>query len=387
MKRNLVILNFLSVIQNAWFWLGIWVWYYLQFTNYAGIGSVESAMMLSITLSEIPTGALTDIVGKKITLLVSFLFQFIGMVFLAIASNLWFLVLGVVLCGIGISFYSGTNEALLYDSLKQERRQKSYSRYLAVIKSLSLISPALAGLIGSFLYTLNPQLPFILHASLYFVGMILCLSIQEPKIDTEKSHINEFWQQTKQGFRELTNKQNLRSLLFSLLAIGFVLVIADEMLNSFLGVEFGFTELQLGIFFSLVYLVAALSSYFTPSLIKHWEASKSIFLIGIILSVTLVISPLVGLIIGSISLIIRQSMQVIFENLSSITINENTPSKYRATTLSTFNLLKNLPYVFTAYFLGTLADWYSAKTLAFFLGIILIVLIYLQKALVANKQH
>ena len=65
----------------------------------------------------------------------------------------------------------------------------------------------------------------------------------------------------------------------------------------------------------------------------------------------------------------------IFENLVSITINFNTKSEYRTTTLSTFNMIKNLPYVLTAYFIGRISDTISAKNTAVLLGISLFVLI------------
>jgi hypothetical protein len=46
----------------------------------------------------------------------------------------------------------------------------------------------------------------------------------------------------KQGFRELTKTVNIRNQTLLLLSIGAIVVIVDEMLNSFLAVEFGFSE-------------------------------------------------------------------------------------------------------------------------------------------------
>lgn len=71
-------------------------------------------------------------------------------------------------------------------------------------------------------------------------------------------------------------------------------------------------------------------------------------------------------------LLTRFTMQTVFDNLSSEIINHNTDSAYRATTLSTFNLIQSIPYVLTAFFLGALADIYSAITLAFLLGLFLL---------------
>ena len=64
-KRNIVLAYILGYLKQSWFWLGIWVFYYLRFTNYAGIGIIESVMILTMTVGEIPTGAIADLLGKK----------------------------------------------------------------------------------------------------------------------------------------------------------------------------------------------------------------------------------------------------------------------------------------------------------------------------------
>ena len=74
MDRNISIAYILSFAKNTWFWLGIWIFYYLKFTNYAGIGVIETVLIITMTLTEIPTGAVTDLLGKK-NFNISFLFR------------------------------------------------------------------------------------------------------------------------------------------------------------------------------------------------------------------------------------------------------------------------------------------------------------------------
>ena len=81
------------------------------------------------------------------------------------------------------------------------------------------------------------------------------------------------------------------------------------------------------------------------------------------------------MIAGGLILAFRSSLMAIFESLVSIVVNNNTESKYRATTLSTFNMIKNTPYVLTAYFIGRISDTISAKNTAVLLGITLFILL------------
>lgn len=378
MDRNIKIAYVLTILKNSWFWLGIWVFYYLLFTNYAGIGIVETGLIVGMTLGEIPTGAIADLLGKKKTLLISFSLTSAGLFGIGFAPNLLFLIISVFFSGVGASFYSGTLEALVYDSLKERKQENRYAKVIANIGSLQLISPAFAIFIGGFLYYFSPRLPFLLHGLFYFIGFIFCLFLLEPHIDSEKFSLAGFIKQTKQGFRELSkNKEILwQTLLF--LSVGGIIVIADEMLNGFLGVEFGFNEQMAGILWAAIYLLSSFASQVTPKLLKTFDENKSLIIVGGLMGISFIFSPFLGLFVGGISLLFRSSLQVTFSNLTSIVINKNTQSKYRATTLSTFNMLKNIPYVLSAFFIGSLADKYSAKIIAFWLGIILFGLLLFQ---------
>lgn len=143
------------------------------------------------------------------------------------------------------------------------------------------------------------------------------------------------------------------------------------MVDSFLSFEFGFNDKQMGILWSAIFIISAFASQLTSHIKKLFGSNKSIIIVGLLIAVTFIISPYIGLIVGGLSLILRSSLLGIFGNLSSIQINNNTDFEYRATTLSTFNMIKNIPYVLTAYFIGGISDFISAKTVSLYLGIIL----------------
>ncbi|MEA3323337.1 MAG: MFS transporter, partial [Patescibacteria group bacterium] len=87
MKNNIHILYVLSFLNNAWFWLGVWVLYYLLFTNFTGIGFIEMVMIVTILLFEVPSGALADIIGKKKTLIIAFLVVAVSEIVMGFAMN------------------------------------------------------------------------------------------------------------------------------------------------------------------------------------------------------------------------------------------------------------------------------------------------------------
>jgi hypothetical protein len=65
---------------------------------------------------------------------------------------------------VGGSLYSGTLDALVYDTLKDGKEEGRYEKVMANMQTVYLITVAAFGLVGGYLYTLYFRLPFILNA-------------------------------------------------------------------------------------------------------------------------------------------------------------------------------------------------------------------------------
>jgi len=329
-------------------------------------------------MAEIPTGAVADLFGKKKTLIIAFLLETVGAFMMAAAPNFQILLLSVFVMCVGGAFYSGTIDALVFDTLKEKGQEAGYDKKISNINTISLIAPAICGILGGFMYKVSPTLPFYANAFGYLLGFFASFFLIEPHIDSIKFSFKNFVSQTGQGLKELFKSTVVKRETIFLLSIGFFVVIASEMLDSFLGFEFGFNEIELGILWSVIFVISALASQLTPWLRKIFKENGSIIFTGVGMAITLLISPILGLVLGGISLALRSSLQGIFGNLASITINQNTESRFRATTLSTFNMIKNIPYVLSAYFIGSISDKLSAKTTAMYLGALLLAFIIVQ---------
>jgi len=378
LKRNIPISYFLAFSKNTWFWLGTWVFYYLRFTNYAGIGIIETILIVTFTVTEIPTGAIADLFGRKKTLILSFFLEAFAGVVMAMATNFNMLAISVFILCIGGTLYSGTIDSLVFDSLKEVGDEDIYDKKISNMRTISLVTPAVCGILGGFMYRINPAMPYYANVIGYMLGLVACFYLVEPQIDSETFSLKNFGRQMKLGIGQLFKNDTVRKNTMLLLSIGFFVVIAWEMLDSFLGIEFGFNEIEMGVLFSVVYFVSAMASQLTPFIKQILSERLGIILIGIFVAVTFMISPVLGLILGGVSIALRSSLQGIFENLVSITINKYTESKYRATTISSFNMIKNIPYVLGAYFIGLGSDKFTARTIALYLGVALLILIVLQ---------
>src|SRR5437016_5395973 len=137
---NIRLLYTLTYLSKCWFWMGIWIFYYLRFTNYSGIGLLESVMIITTTVAEIPTGVIADLIGKKKALTLSFFLSAIGNLIMALAPNFPILLLSVFTMTVGGSLYSGTKEAMMYDSLKEAGKEDLYEKSISRTTTIECIA-------------------------------------------------------------------------------------------------------------------------------------------------------------------------------------------------------------------------------------------------------
>lgn len=368
--KNVILAYYLSFLWRSWFWLGVWILYYLKFTDYAGIGLLETIMITTAIVSEVPTGAVADMVGKKRAIVLAFLLSAIGNFVMAFAPSYWVLVGSIVTMTIGGAFYSGSMEALVYDTLKSNGKESDYEKALGKMTTMQNLGMAVAGVTGGFLYKLNESLPFLLVGIAYVIGVAMSMLLQEPEVDTEKFSWKGFVRQNKRGFRQLFISRAVGRQTVLLLIPGAIMVATENVLNDATALEYGFNSIELGFLATLLYLFGAIVSNWSDKLMNWWRKNTFYILIigGYVISMLL--TPIVTLYMGGLLLVVRWGFQTIYGNFVSVAINRQTESKYRATTLSTYALLNNIPYALGATGIGILMNIFTAKVFSQYLGIV-----------------
>lgn len=375
-NRNIFLIYLIIIARYSWFWMGIWVFYYLRFTNYSGIGLLETILFFTSIVSEIPTGAVADLLGKKKTIIISLFVLAFGQFIMARSGNLASLVISSFILGIGMAFYSGTMDAYIYDYLAENNQQSNYDKIFSKIQTIQLITLTLCTVIGGYIYTKNPTLPFYLNSFFTLCGAFIALFLFNLKVDNQEFSLRNFICQTQQGFKHLFKSSiEVRSKIYLLLTIGCIFVVSTQSLDSILGIEFGFNERSLSILTAAILLITSISVQLVPKLRRKFGNIISLFLVGITGVLIYIISPFVFIFFGGLILILRQVGDSFFENLSSNVINNSVPSKFRATSISTFNMIKQLPYAVGAFFLGAIMDSITARKFSFILGILLLILL------------
>ncbi len=93
------------------------------------IGLAETAYHVASLLTEIPSGTLADVFGRKRMLLISTLVHILASAVMILSNDLFMVCLSIALYAVCDSFASGSGDALAYDSLKSAGREATFDRY------------------------------------------------------------------------------------------------------------------------------------------------------------------------------------------------------------------------------------------------------------------
>ena len=199
---------------NNFFWLSsVITFFYLQRgLSYAEILSLGAIMGASILLFEVPTGIFADKFGRKKSILMASLFFLLSMGIYLIANNFLLFSISFILLGVGITFASGSTEALIYDSLKSINKEyqmkKRMGHFFSAEVLAGVIIPPIASIIAKDL--LPNQFNILIYLTLisYFISLIITLTLKDISIKEESDVKSSFIQNLK------LMKNNKRLLIF-----------------------------------------------------------------------------------------------------------------------------------------------------------------------------
>ncbi|OGV96784.1 hypothetical protein A2W24_01850 [Microgenomates group bacterium RBG_16_45_19] len=371
-ERNIKIGYILSLVIELYFPIAVWFFFYSRYLSVQQIAVLTGFQIIIWNLFEVPTGAFADLVGRKVSIILAF-----GIYTLAMMATAFTTVFGIFLVieffkGISNALNSGSLEALLYDTLKEKKLEHRWDKVVANNETLVWVGLFVAAVSGGFLYYWWYPLPYLLQGLVYLGAMLISFWLIEPKLDTKKYQVKEALQQNLAGFKELFRNERMTYLTLVLGLIGAGYMIAASILGISQAEEYGLDARGVGLLFGTGYILSALASQGFPKLKRVWGSKKLVILTGIVLLSSFLLANFVGVVVGSMLIIMRIASSTTFRNVRSGLINRAVTSKNRATTLSSMQLLTQLPYALLAYFIGGYIDRHSPNQFALLLGVVIV---------------
>lgn len=362
-RRNIFLFKCINFFNGLWLFSAMAVIYFEQVCHsYALAMLAFSFVNLSQCCMEIPCGIFSDRISRKKTLVCGEFCLFINMLLWAVAGfyeSYWLLFLGSIFRGVGLAFKSGTDTAMIYETLNQIRKRKLFMSILAKITSfhqLGLLLSALLATVVTFYFSLKDLVCLSVIPAFLNVIVALCLVNPKNQFDDEIS----LCKQVIKSFSLFFKKRKLRNYAV-------MEVLNASLVNSVFRFESAyFGELlplyMVSIVRILQHALGCISFHIAAMLDK-------INLLKIICYSTLGNSllRLIGLAMNNTIAPFVIAMQNLFYgpavSSSTTLLQKEYNNSLRATLDSMIGLMNSLFIALGSFLLGVAADFYSARVI------------------------
>ena len=136
------------------------------------IGVLESIFHVVSFCFEIPSGVVADVFGRKKTLVAGQMVSLLSALLMILSDGFCTTALAIGCSAISYNLASGTREALAYDSLKQDGREKDYNQFVSKEMMLYRVTNSTATLCAGLALVLGYRKAYLLDC-LFGLGAIL----------------------------------------------------------------------------------------------------------------------------------------------------------------------------------------------------------------------
>ena len=331
------------------------------------IMTLQAIYSFTVALFEIPSGYLADFFGRRTCIIFSAIFSFLGYLFFCFYSGFYFFLIAQVLLGIAGSLISGSDSALIYDTLIQIDNKNAYTKIEGKNYAIGNFSEAIAGVFGGFLAVTSLYLPVYLQTLVLFFSIPIAFTLVEPKFK-KRNRIDRSFKFISDVFNyALFDSAKLKWLIVFSSAMGLATLSIAWFAQPF------FTTINLplayfGVIWALLNFSTGITSY-NSHLFFFTKNYKVLMYISILMCFSYFALGLnmsyYGLIFIFLIYLIRGVVTPILRN----EINVNTTSDKRATVLSIRSFIIRISFAIFAPILGYIAENYSLSFSFYFISL------------------
>jgi len=282
----------------------------------------------------------------------------LGGIFYALGFSYWWLVTGAILEGLARAFYSGNNDALLYDSLNKSKRKGDLEKSMGYIGSAEQWALGIAALLGGILAA-KFSLTLVMWLSIIPLGFCFFSSWWLVEVKDNKIGEGNIYRHLKEAIKNFLNNKKIRLLSLSG-AIGSGLGEAGFQFTSVFVLTL-WPLWAVGVARMLSNISAAIGFGLSGKIIKRFKAINILLFEQIsskIINLTALVVPTVTSPAWLASTSFMYGPSDVAQNSL---LQKEFSHKQRATMGSLNSLLSSLMFAIAAIFLGWLADTTNSR--------------------------
>lgn len=307
-----------------------------------------------IIVFEIPSGYMADILGRKKTLILGGILGFGGMLIYALFGGFWAFMIAEIALGLSQSFVSGSDSAMMYDSLKADNDENRYAMLEGRNTAIGNVSESGAAVLGGILAEISFSLPFMIQSAIAFVAIPAALTLIEPP---SKRTGHETLKDTFKVVHDcLFNRKTLRYFLIFSSIIGACTLTMAWIYHPYLKVTLDVSLYQIGLIAALLNFTAAIFSASAHKVSNYFGINSTLYTLALGIPSCYFLIAYFNNIWSLLILVIFYILRGVATPVLKDLVNMHTPSEVRATVLSVRNFVIRAVFIFIAPAIGIITD-------------------------------
>lgn len=327
----------------------------------------------AIVLLELPSGYFADVLGRRLTLIIGAICGTLGFLFYSLGNGFWFFLAAEITLGIGQSFISGADSAMMYDSLLATGREKKFTLFEGRTTAIGNFAEAGSAILGGVIADISIRYPFYIQTGIAFIAVPAALLLIEPKFD-HQSEIKRGFKDILRILRTSVSHPMLRNSIFfsSFTGLGTLTMawIVQLYLEEGLHFSYGWIGISTATLNLIVALFAALAFYLSRKINNKSLQLGILFFIPAGFFLTGILNSYVSLVVLVLFYIVRGVATPVLKNY----INIHATSTDRATIFSVRSLVIRIMFVLLGPLCGWLIDRHGYPSMFITMGFILLTL-------------
>ena len=339
----------------------IWLFYEENGLTITDLFVIQAIYSVTIALIEIPSGYVADVFGRKNSMIIGTFFGFLGILTYSLSFGFDGFLLAALCLGVGQSFISGSDTALMYDSLVELNRSDDFIRLEGRTISMGNLAEATAFIIGGFLAQISLRTPFYYQVGIALIGFVIALLLVEPKVHRLEEGKSKPWKNIKKIIHyAIIENAILRAYIFYSAIIGAATLTMAWFAQPYLK-ALGIGVVYFGLIGAGLNLAVAIPSFYAHEIERRINTKILLSLILLLIVgcyfTVAYINTLWGLLILLLFYITRGVATPVLRDY----MNRHIPSNMRATVMSIRSFIIRILFASTSPILGYVADLYSLQ--------------------------
>lgn len=165
---------------------------------------LQSIFSIATLVLDYPAGYVSDRLGYRCALNIASVLGIAGWGIYIWADSFATVLLAEIILGMSLSFISGSDSALLFETLRARGEEQAYARHQGRMHGFAQAGEAAGAILAGVIYAFEPRLPFLMQVAVWGAGLLVTRQLVEtPRAHAPaRSHLAEALATARYAFRE-----------------------------------------------------------------------------------------------------------------------------------------------------------------------------------------